>query len=95
MSMLNSSVLDEKVDDEAVNILLEKMFRELDIDNNQRFSKQEFPKVIRILTGFIGGELPVEDDVFDLFNLLDVNGDNSLDKNECRSLFKTFFKILK
>ena len=95
MSMLNSSVLDEKVDDEAVNILLEKMFRELDVDNNQRFSKQEFPKVIRTLTGFIGGELPVEDDVFDLFNPLDVNGDNSLDKNECRSLFKTFFKVLK
>ena len=56
------------------------MFSEFDQGNDQRFSKRQFPKVIRVLTDLTGGQIPFEDDVVDLFNLLDVNGDQSLDK---------------
>lgn len=37
---------------------------------------------------------PPEDDVNDLFNLLDINGDETLDKGELTSLLRTFFKVL-
>lgn len=43
----------------------------------------------------MGANEPAQDDVCDLFNLLDVNGDETLDKGELTSLLKTFFKVLK
>ena len=55
MSMIKSGAFTENLDEEGINNLLEKMFRELDTDGNQRFSKQEFPKVIHTLIGFTGG----------------------------------------
>jgi hypothetical protein len=42
----------------------------------------------------IGGDEPLEDDVEDIFNLLDVNGDETLDCKELSSLLFTFFKVL-
>jgi Ca2+-binding EF-hand superfamily protein len=43
----------------------------------------------------VGGETPTFDDVEDLFNLLDVNGDETIDRKEFTSLLTTFFKILR
>lgn len=42
----------------------------------------EFPKVIKVITNFIGADDATEDDVEDIFNLLDVNGDNTIDRKE-------------
>ena len=53
----------------------EKIFHELDKDQNNRFNRKEFPVVMRQITKMIGADVPLEDDVNDIFNLLDVNGD--------------------
>lgn len=74
--------------------LIEKIFREYDDNNNGRFSRTEFPKVIKLITDLIGAEYPTEDDVEDIFNLLDVNGDNTIDRKELESLFRMFFTVL-
>jgi hypothetical protein len=74
--------------------LEEKIFNEFDQDRNNRFSKAEFPAVIRMVTQLVGAEVPMEDDVEDLFNLLDFNGDQAIDRAELMSLIRTFFKIL-
>jgi len=42
----------------------------------------------------VGGEEPARDDLDDLFNLLDVNGDETIDRKEFKSLLMTFFKLL-
>ena len=49
---------------------------------------------MKSLTDLVGGEYPHNDDVEDLFNLLDVNGDETIDRSEFKSLINTFFKIL-
>lgn len=54
----------------------------------------EFPKVVKVITQLIGVDDATEDDVEDIFNLLDVNGDQSLDRKELESLFRVFFKML-
>lgn len=74
--------------------LLEKIFSEFDQDKNNRFTKTEFPKVVKTLINLVGGEEPAEDDVEDIFNLLDINGDETIDRKEFRSLLETFFKVL-
>jgi len=51
--------------------------------------------VVKTLINFVGGEEPAEDDIEDLFNLLDINGDETIDRKEFESLLKTFFKVLK
>ena len=43
----------------------------------------------------VGGEHPNEEDVFDLFGLIDINGDDSVDKKELQQLLTVFFKLLK
>jgi Ca2+-binding EF-hand superfamily protein len=75
--------------------IMDQIFRKFDADNNQHLTKFEFPLVIKTLVDLMGGSEPAQDDVSDLFNLLDVNGDETLDKGELTSLLKTFFKVLK
>jgi Ca2+-binding EF-hand superfamily protein len=78
-----------------IPFLMDKIYQQFDSDNNQHFKKSEFHMVIRTLADLMGVSEPPEDDVSDLFNLLDVNGDETLDKGEFNSLLKTFFKLLK
>lgn len=75
--------------------MLEKIFSEFDQDKNHRFTRSEFPKVVSSIINMVGGETPTFDDVEDLFNLLDVNGDETIDRKEFTSLLTTFFKILR
>ncbi len=42
----------------------------------------------------IGAEQSTEDDIDDIFNLLDINGDGHLDRGEFSSLLRTFFRVL-
>jgi Ca2+-binding EF-hand superfamily protein len=42
----------------------------------------------------VGGEIPHLDDVEDIFNLLDVNGDETIDRHEFESIMTAFFKLL-
>lgn len=58
-----------------IPILLEKIFKQFDTDKNQRFSKAEFPRAVKTVIDLVGGEEPSTDDIQDIFNLLDVNGD--------------------
>jgi hypothetical protein len=46
------------------------------------------------LTNLIGGNTPTDEDVTDLFNSLDINGDNFIDREEMKILFYKFFSIL-
>lgn len=66
--------------EEDIPSMLEKVFSEFDQDKNQRFTKMEFPKVVNSLINLVGGDTPTVDDVEDLFNLLDVNGDETVDR---------------
>jgi len=59
---------------EDLDVITEKIFSSFDKDRNGRFSRLEFPKVIRSLAEMIGGEI-TKDDIEDIFNLIDVNGD--------------------
>ncbi len=81
--------------DEDIPKLLEKLFDKFDYDNNQRFTKGEFPEVVKTLVKFVEGETPTSDDIEDLFNLLDINGDETIDHKELMSLLTTFFKVLR
>jgi len=72
----------------------EKIFAEFDKDKNNRFTKDEFTTVIKALIDLVGGEIPHIDDVEDIFNLLDVNGDETIDRQEFQSIMVTFFKLL-
>ena len=47
-----------------------------------------------MITKMIGADVPLEDDVNDIFNLLDVNGDETIDRGELMSLIKMLFKVL-
>jgi len=49
--------------DEDIPPLLEKIFNEFDSDKNHRFTKAEFPRVVKTLINLIGGEEPSADDV--------------------------------
>lgn len=49
--------------DEDFPPLLEKIFNEFDSDKNHRFTKGEFPRVVKTLINLIGGEEPAVDDV--------------------------------
>lgn len=75
-------------------IVEEKIFSTFDQDRNGRFTRREFPKVMKMLTDLMGADTPTEDDVEDIFNLLDVNGDETIDRQEFLSLLKTLFKVL-
>lgn len=81
--------------DRDIPKMLEKIFSEFDQDKNHRFTRSEFPKVVSSIINMVGGETPTFDDVEDLFNLLDVNGDETIDRKEFTSLLTTFFKILR
>lgn len=95
-SLQQSQVLPvgRKFQEEDIPALLEKIFNEFDSDKNHRFTKSEFPKVLKSLINLVGGEEPSSDDVEDLFNLLDVNGDETIDRKEFTSQLSTFFKLL-
>lgn len=69
-----------KFREEDIQQLLEKIFNEFDQDKNHRFTKNEFPKVVKTLINLVGGEEPSADDIEDIFNLLDVNGDETIDR---------------
>jgi Ca2+-binding EF-hand superfamily protein len=84
----------EGFNEQRANKMIEKIFREFDDNSNGRFSRMEFPKVVKVITSLIGVDDATEDDVEDIFNLLDVNGDQTLDRKELESLFKVFFKML-
>jgi Ca2+-binding EF-hand superfamily protein len=70
------------------------LFDQFDKDKNHRFTKNEFPRVLKALINMVGGEEPASDDIEDLFNLLDVNGDETIDRKEFTSLLTTFFRLL-
>ena len=48
-----------------------------------------------MLVYMVGAVYPTADDVDDLFNLIDINGDESIDRKELTSLLTMFFKVLK
>ena len=84
-----------KFDESDIPKFLDKIFSECDTDGNRVFNKAEFRKVVDSLINIVGGECPNIEDVSDLFNLLDINGDETIDKKELSSLLVVFFKLLK
>ena len=81
--------------EEDVPEFISQIFSKFDSDKNNHFTRLEFPKVIKVLTDMVGVMEPKADDVDDLFNLIDVNGDETLDRKELTSLLTMFFKVLR
>ena len=54
--------------EEDIPLLVEKIFSDFDTDKNNRFSKDEFGKVIRTLVELVKGEYASSEDVEDIFN---------------------------
>lgn len=75
--------------------MVDKIFSQFDKDKNNFFTRTEFPRVVRSIINLVGGEEPTSDDVEDLFNLMDINGDENINKKEFTSFLSTFVKILK
>jgi Ca2+-binding EF-hand superfamily protein len=46
-----------------ISVLLDKIFSTFDVDKNNRFTKAEFPRVVKTVIDLVGGEAPSEDDV--------------------------------
>jgi Ca2+-binding EF-hand superfamily protein len=46
-----------------ISVLLDKIFNTFDVDKNNRFTKAEFPRVVKTVIDLVGGEAPSEDDV--------------------------------
>lgn len=42
-----------------------------------------------------GAQEATEDDIDDIFNLLDINGDETIDKKQFKSLITTFVGVLR
>ena len=70
------------------------MFAKYDTDNNFVLSKFEFPLLIANIVEVFGGEVPKNEDVDDIFNLLDWNGDQALSKEELFFLFSKLIAIV-
>lgn len=51
--------------------------------------------MLKVLVNLIGGEEPALDDVDDIFNLIDINGDETVDRKEFSSLLNMFFQVLR
>lgn len=51
--------------------------------------------MVQSVIALVGGDTPTEDDLEDLFNLLDVNGDETIDRKEFSSFLTLFFKLLR
>lgn len=83
-----------KVTEKDSPMIIEKIFSVFDKDNNGRFTRREFPKVIKTLVDLFGGDEATEDDIDDIFNLLDVNGDETIDKKEFHSLIRMLIRVL-
>ncbi len=58
-----------------ISDIIDKIFSDLDEGHKSRFCVAGFRKVIKVITKFMGVDDALEDDVEDIFNLLDVNGD--------------------
>ena len=80
---------------EDIPAVLDKIFSQYDTDGNKLFSIGEFTKVIKSIMNLLGGECPNQEDVYDLFNLIDINGDETVNKEQLTSLLTVFFKLLK
>lgn len=65
-----------------------------DFNGDGKFSKKEFPKVLIALGKIIDSPIPSEDECMDIFNLLDTNGDEVIDRGEMRVLLVMFFKLI-
>jgi Ca2+-binding EF-hand superfamily protein len=75
--------------------IVEKVFKEFDKDCNGRLSKVEFPKAINNLSRATGGSICSKDDLHAIFDLIDINGDNTISKKEMEILFCQILELLK
>lgn len=60
---LAKSIQKRKFTSADIPAMLDKIFNKFDSDKNHRFTKTEFPLVLKSLIDLIGGEVPSEDDV--------------------------------
>ena len=58
--------------------LLQRLFSKYDFNNDQRISRFEFQDIFKSLTMVTGASFPNERDVMDIFNYLDVDGDQTI-----------------
>ena len=76
--------------DEIVN----SIFKRFDSDNNEVFSKPEWPRVVKDIFDLFGAPMPTQDDVDDLFNYLDLNGDERISRSELKVLVDRFLRTV-
>ena len=74
--------------------LVEKMYERHDEDNDGRLSKFEFTRTVNGITQAIRGEKCIRDDIETLFDLINLNGDSSISKDEFIILIEKIIDIL-
>ena len=78
----NSSHSSRKFTKKDIPAIIDKIFSQYDTDGDKMFSRGEFSKVIKSIMKLVQGDCPNEEDVMDLFNLIDINGDETVSKKE-------------
>ena len=70
----------------TVDEYLVRLFNRFDVNNDGRLSKFEFKELLNVLTRLTGATYPKREDVEDIFNCLDTDGDQTINREEYKSL---------
>ncbi len=74
--------------------LMEESFRKVDIDGNNKLDRGEFEQVLVQIAKEIGVDSPTRDEVDDILDLIDENGDGTVSKEEFVELIEKVFQMM-
>ncbi len=66
---------------EDIEPMLDVVFKKYDENNDGFVSSFQFPTILQKIVDMIGAEIPTVDEANDIFDNLDMNGDQKLDRN--------------
>lgn len=74
--------------------LMEESFRKVDIDGNGYLDRGEFEQVLVQIAKEIGVDSPTREEVDDILDEIDENGDNRIDREEFSELIEKVFQMM-
>ena len=93
--MLSESLVERNSNDKRVLKYVDEIFEEYDIDKSRYLSKMEFAPAINGILGKFGVDACCNEDIIDIFNLLDANGDETISKEEFTALIVVIDLLIK
>lgn len=81
-------------DKEALQKIMESAFRSVDIDGSGFLEKPELEQVLITVAKDIGVETPTKEDVEDILEEIDENGDERLSRKEFEELIKQIVDMM-